>query len=161
MTVANGSIEEFLARGNQITETVGAAARICAQFLPKYELPLNTKSVILTNINKFTLAVDDVTTVPLTEIRVRFVLDWQQLSTTDLTTPLYIVRKNAQAYCRLEDRLMLLCWGWWVPKLNEAGLTAGCSVRIKFMLAATTSTRGLPLVFFDWRMTQWLGLGRS
>jgi hypothetical protein len=67
--------------------------------------------VILTNINKFTLAVDDVTTVPLTEIRVRFVLDWQQLSTTDLTTPLYIVRKNAQAYCRLEDRLMLLGQG--------------------------------------------------
>src|SRR5262252_8656407 len=77
MTVANVRIEEFLDRGNQITQAVAASARICAQILPKYELPPNTKTVISTTVDPNTLAVDDVTTIPLAEIRVRFPLDWQ------------------------------------------------------------------------------------
>jgi uncharacterized linocin/CFP29 family protein len=107
MTVATARIDEFVDRGNQITEAVAATARVCAQFLPKYELQPNTKSVTLTSVDRVTLNLDDVTTVPLTEIRVKFSLDWQQLSAADLGMPLYLVRKHAQAYCRLEDRLLL------------------------------------------------------
>ena len=52
MAITNVRIEEFLERGNQITEAVAASARICAQFLPKYELPPNTKTVISTSIER-------------------------------------------------------------------------------------------------------------
>jgi uncharacterized linocin/CFP29 family protein len=106
MTGANVRLDEFLDRGNQITETVASTARICAQFLPKYELPPNTKTVILMALDSDTFQVDDVSTIPLTEIRVSFSLDWQQLS-SDLAIPLYMVQKHAQEYCRLEDRLLL------------------------------------------------------
>jgi len=123
MTVENVRIEEFVDRGNQITETVGATARICAQFLPKYELPPNTKSVTSTRINRATSVVDDVTTIPLTEIRMRFSLDWQQVSAGDLTTALFTVRKFAQAYCLLEDRLLLR--GQALPPRNHQQLPLG------------------------------------
>jgi len=124
MTVPTVKIEEFLDRGNQITDAVAASARICAQFIPRYELPPNTKSVISTTIARDTLLVDDVTTIPLAEIRVRFTLDWQQLSTSDLATPLYIVHKQAQAYCRLEDRLLLVGQAQ-TPASNQLPFGAG------------------------------------
>src|SRR5262249_6720284 len=100
-------IEEFLDRGNQVTETVARTARVAAQFLPKYTLPPSAKSVLIDTINDFG-QIDDVQTRPLTEIRVRFTVDWQQLS-GDLATALYLVRKAAQSYSRVEDRLLI--WG--------------------------------------------------
>jgi hypothetical protein len=100
-------IDEFLDRGNQVTETVARTARVAAQFLPKYTLPPSAKSVLIDKINDLG-QLDDVQTRPLTEIRVPFTVDWQQLS-GDLATALYLVRKAAQTYSRVEDRLLI--WG--------------------------------------------------
>src|SRR5262245_39156625 len=106
MAGANGRIDEFLERGNQITDTVTGKARIAAQILTEVKLSPSAKSVEVDTIDATTGQIDSVTTIPLTELRVKFLVDWQQLAETDLSTPLYQLRKVAQNYSRLEDILL-------------------------------------------------------
>jgi hypothetical protein len=99
-------LDAFIDRGNQITDSITREGRIAAKFLPKYSLSPSAKNVTVDKFSLVTGLFDDVTTVPLAQISVTFTLDWQQLSDENFETSLYLVRKAAQGYCALEDRLL-------------------------------------------------------
>src|SRR5262245_16536157 len=101
-------LDKFIDRGNEIVEAVTREGRIAASFLPKYSLSRATKNVGALKFIFGTTLFDDVSTVPLAQIRVKFTLDWQQLLEENFEASLFRVKKAADSYCTLEDRLLFV-----------------------------------------------------
>jgi hypothetical protein len=107
MNGAASRITEFMNSANPVVTTIVDKTRVAAEFLPKYELPPTAKQVTLDRV-VHDGTVDDVATIPLAEIWLRFAVDWQQLAESDMRTALGLTRIAAQTYSRLEDRLLFL-----------------------------------------------------
>src|SRR5262245_16437534 len=108
MSGMDSDVEEFLNQANSTVAAVADKGRVAAAILPKYQLQPTTKYVARHSIDYVDESVDDISTIPLSEISVRFAVDWQQLSAPNVQTALGLARLAGQTYSRLEDRLLFL-----------------------------------------------------
>ena len=99
-------ITELINRANQLVKTVVNENGISSSLIPKFLLATRARQVQADRLNRATGMIDDVTTIPLTEIVSSFVLDWQQLS--DLSQAIERAKTAMRTYSRLQDRLLLL-----------------------------------------------------
>jgi len=81
--------------------------RVVAQVIPPTNVGVNDKTVTIDRMNALTRAIDDVTTIPLPEISVQFLLDKQQVQQPDLTLALSKARRAASDFARTEDAVLL------------------------------------------------------
>jgi uncharacterized linocin/CFP29 family protein len=81
--------------------------RVVEHVIPTKNVGANDKTVAIDRINPLTGTIDDVTTIPLPEISVQFLLDKQQVQQPELTRALSLVRRAASDFARIEDEVLL------------------------------------------------------
>jgi uncharacterized linocin/CFP29 family protein len=81
--------------------------RVVERVIPTKNVGANDKTVTIDRINPLTGTIDDVTTIPLPEISVQFLLDRQQVQQPELTRALSLVRRAASDFARIEDEVLL------------------------------------------------------
>ena len=81
--------------------------RVVEHVIPTTKVGANDKTVAIDRINPLTGTIDDVTTIPLPEISVQFLLDKQQVQQPELTRALSLVRRAASDFARIEDEVLL------------------------------------------------------
>ena len=81
--------------------------RVVSHVIPTTKVGANDKTVAIDRINPVTRTIDDVTTIPLPEISIQFLLDMQQVQQPDLTRALSMVRRAANDFARIEDQVLV------------------------------------------------------
>jgi uncharacterized linocin/CFP29 family protein len=82
-------------------------ARVVERVIPTKNVGANDKTVAIDRIDAQAGTIDDVTTIPLSEISVQFLLDKQQVQQPELTRALSLVRRAASDFARIEDEVFL------------------------------------------------------
>jgi uncharacterized linocin/CFP29 family protein len=107
MQVAESSVKGFIDRASVAVTEAASKGRAAARFVPRYKLNPTTKQVIA-DVIVHNGTVNDVDTIPLTEIWVPFLVDWQWLGKDGMSPAISQARLAGQTYGRLEDRLLFL-----------------------------------------------------
>jgi uncharacterized linocin/CFP29 family protein len=81
--------------------------RVVSHVIPTTKVGANDKTVAIDRINPVTRTIDDVTTIPLPEISIQFLLDTQQVQQPELTRALSMVRRAANDFARIEDQVLV------------------------------------------------------
>jgi uncharacterized linocin/CFP29 family protein len=81
--------------------------RVVERVIPTKNVGANDKTVAIDRIDAQAGTIDDVTTIPLSEISVQFLLDKQQVQQPELTRALSLVRRAASDFARIEDEVFL------------------------------------------------------
>ena len=81
--------------------------RVVGDIIPTVNVGENDKTVAIDRINPLTRAIDDLTTIPLPEISVVFILDKQQVQQPELKRPLALARRAAIEFARIEEAMLL------------------------------------------------------
>jgi len=80
---------------------------VVGHVIPTTKVGANDKTVAIDRINPLTRTIDDVTTIPLPEISIQFLLDMQQVQQPELTRALSMVRRAANDFARIEDEVLV------------------------------------------------------
>jgi hypothetical protein len=118
MQAADSNFKAFVEKATVIVADSAAKGRAAARFVPRYKLHPSKKQVIA-DIVVHDGSVNDIDTIPLTEIWVPFVVDWQWLGDEGMSSAVSQARLAGQTYSRLEDRLLFLGQG------NDLSLNGG------------------------------------
>jgi len=100
------AVEALVAQAKPVVDAALSESRVAAKVIPTMSLPRTARQVTADRVLHNEGTIDQVQTIPLTEIWVRFTVEWQQLETADFAAALSSVSRAAQVYGRLEDRLL-------------------------------------------------------
>lgn len=106
MSDYSAGLEAFVEQAKPAVDTALSESRVAAKVIPTLSLPRTARQVTVDRVLHKEMTINQIDTIPLTEIWVRFTVEWQQLEAADFAAALASASRAAQAYGRFEDRLL-------------------------------------------------------